>query len=77
MTNIASSMSLEQSTTIFVFILSVILLKEKVSCLKVLSITFCIMGVVYSAVGDQIASKDHFQISEYKKFFFYLQLFFK
>eukprot|EP00011_Vannellida_sp_DIVA3-517-6-12_P014290 CAMPEP_0114609456 /NCGR_PEP_ID=MMETSP0168-20121206/3098_1 /TAXON_ID=95228 ORGANISM="Vannella sp., Strain DIVA3 517/6/12" /NCGR_SAMPLE_ID=MMETSP0168 /ASSEMBLY_ACC=CAM_ASM_000044 /LENGTH=325 /DNA_ID=CAMNT_0001820375 /DNA_START=79 /DNA_END=1057 /DNA_ORIENTATION=- len=55
MTNIASSMSLEQSTTIFVFILSVPLLGEKVTILKLLGVGICIMGVVYIAIGDQLA----------------------
>lgn len=57
MTNIASSMSLEQSTTIFVFILSVLLLGEKVTWLKLGGVGVCIMGVVYIALGDQLADE--------------------
>ena len=76
MTNIASSMSLEQSTTVFVFILSVLILKEKVSALKVIAIALCITGVIYIAIGDQIASNEHFQISEYRKFTFFIEFLF-
>lgn len=57
MTNIASSMSLEQSTTIFVFVLSVLLLGEKVTWLKLGGVGVCIMGVVYIALGDQLADE--------------------
>jgi drug/metabolite transporter (DMT)-like permease len=55
-TNIASSLTLEQSTTIFVFILSAIFLKERITVLKLLSVVSCIVGVVLVAIGDQLQS---------------------
>lgn len=51
-------MSLEQSTTIFVFILSVIFLGETLKIDKILSVGVCVLGVITVAIGDQLQSKD-------------------
>eukprot|EP01095_Lingulamoeba_sp_RSL-Kostka_P015833 TRINITY_DN7446_c0_g2_i1.p1 TRINITY_DN7446_c0_g2~~TRINITY_DN7446_c0_g2_i1.p1 ORF type:complete len:462 (+),score=44.46 TRINITY_DN7446_c0_g2_i1:81-1466(+) len=58
MTNIASSLTLEQSTTIFVFFLSIIFLKEKATIIKALAVLICIIGVVCIGIGDQISEND-------------------
>lgn len=61
-------MSLEQATTIFVFILSVVVLKETISISKVSSVTICIIGVITIAIGDQLESGDgDNSLSEYVK----------
>lgn len=63
MTNIASSMSLEQATTIFVFILSVVVLKEPVTVIKVISVIICVVGVILIAIGDQLNSDEEYSLS--------------
>ena len=56
MTNIASSLSLEQATTVFVFIMSVMVLGEQFVLSKALAVSVCILGVILVAVGDQLLS---------------------
>jgi len=51
--DVASCMSLEQCTTVFIFILSIPILKERVTWQKVLSVLICIGGVVCLAFGDR------------------------
>lgn len=55
-------MSLEQSTTIFVFILSVIFLKEPITIQKILSVIVCIIGVIFIAIGDQLNSEEEYSV---------------
>jgi len=52
-TNVASSLCIEQIATVFVFILSVLFLKETASIGKTLSVLICIGGVVMVAVSDK------------------------
>jgi len=54
MTSVASGLCLEQSTTIFVFVLSVVFLAEKATFWKVLSVGVCLLGVVLVGYGDQM-----------------------
>mmetsp|Transcript_4815 Transcript_4815/g.14694 ORF Transcript_4815/g.14694 Transcript_4815/m.14694 type:complete len:542 (-) Transcript_4815:2025-3650(-) len=53
LTNVASSLTLEQCTTVWVFLLSVLFLRERVTVLKVLSVLICLSGVTMVAFGDQ------------------------
>lgn len=55
LTNAASSLSLEQVATVLVFILSVVILKEQITVLKVISIAGCIGGAILIAVADKQA----------------------
>jgi len=52
LTNLPSVLSLEQTTTVLVFILSILVLKEKPTILKVLSVVVCVGGVVVIAFSD-------------------------
>ena len=75
MTNIASSMSLEQSTTIFVFVLSLVVLKEPFKVFKLFSVLICIVGVVLVAVGDQLeTSDDDSSLSKLESSFYILEI---
>jgi drug/metabolite transporter (DMT)-like permease len=58
MTNVPSSMSLEQAATVFVYALSVCLLGESLTFPKVVSVFACIGGVVIIAFADQAAGND-------------------
>lgn len=52
-TNVASSLAIEQAATVFVFILSVIFLKESATIGKVFSVLICIGGVIVVAFSDK------------------------
>jgi len=52
-TNVASSLTIEQLATVFVFILSVIFLKEVATIGKILSVIICIGGVIIVAFSDR------------------------
>ena len=56
LTSVASGMSLEQSTTIFVFVLSYFILREQVTLCKVAAVSMCIFGVLCIALADSEAS---------------------
>ncbi|KAH3756630.1 solute carrier family 35, member F3/4 [Pelomyxa schiedti] len=55
-TNSASALSIEQLATVLVFIGSVIFLKERVTDLKLLSTTICVVGVVLIACADELVT---------------------
>ena len=55
MTNVASALTIEQCATVFVFILSVVMLDETLSIFKVCAVAVCIAGVVLTAFGDDKA----------------------
>ncbi|KAL6076965.1 EamA domain-containing protein, variant 2 [Balamuthia mandrillaris] len=57
LTSVASILSIEQASTIFVYILSVIFLREKITLIKVMAVVVCIGGVVLIAFGDDEGSK--------------------
>jgi drug/metabolite transporter (DMT)-like permease len=57
MTNAASALSIEQATTVFVFILSAVLLAETVTWPKVIAVALTIGGVIMIAFGDASSEK--------------------
>jgi drug/metabolite transporter (DMT)-like permease len=52
-TNVPSSLTIEQLATVFVFVLSVIFLKEEATIGKIFSVLVCIGGVVVVAFSDK------------------------
>eukprot|EP00026_Physarum_polycephalum_P010491 Phypoly_transcript_10655.p1 GENE.Phypoly_transcript_10655~~Phypoly_transcript_10655.p1 ORF type:complete len:372 (+),score=40.13 Phypoly_transcript_10655:82-1197(+) len=52
-TNVPSSLTIEQLATVFVFILSVIFLKEVATIGKIMSVLICIGGVILVAFSDK------------------------
>eukprot|EP01116_Phalansterium_solitarium_P014148 TRINITY_DN31691_c0_g1_i1.p1 TRINITY_DN31691_c0_g1~~TRINITY_DN31691_c0_g1_i1.p1 ORF type:complete len:345 (+),score=64.46 TRINITY_DN31691_c0_g1_i1:147-1181(+) len=54
-TSVASVLSIEQSATVLVFVLSVIILREPLSVLKCTAVLLCIAGVVLVSFADRVS----------------------
>lgn len=52
LTNLASVISLEQASLIFVFFLSICFVKEKITIMKICSVIVCTGGVIFIALSD-------------------------
>jgi drug/metabolite transporter (DMT)-like permease len=52
MTSVASGLALEQGTTVFVFLMSLVLLGEQATIAKILAVGICIFGVVVVSLAD-------------------------